>query len=163
MSKYLFLILTFRPFFEQKNRSWVERLLPLKVLLTQFRQQRLKVQTLQKSQSSDLNGESRLAKSLYVFKSCDQIFLVLQWQHAYLDRHRFVKFIYSEKATKFCEISTLILTTVHTVKSKVEISQNFVAFSEYMNFDFNILKVYETTPTLIQILFHKKRAYHRTL
>jgi hypothetical protein len=28
---------------------------------------------------------------------------------------------------------------VHTVKSKVEISQNFVAFSEYMNFNsFNI-------------------------
>ena len=26
------------------------------------------------------------------------------------------------------------LTTVHTVKSKVKISQNFVAFSEYMNF-----------------------------
>ena len=32
---------------------------------------------------------------------------------------------------KFCEISTLILTAVHTVRSKVEISQNFVAFSEY--------------------------------
>ena len=45
-----------------------------------------------------------------------------------------VKFIYSEKATKFSEISTLLLTTVHTVKSKVEISQNFVVFSEYMNF-----------------------------
>ena len=28
----------------------------------------------------------------------------------------------------------LLLTTVHTVKSKVKISQNFVAFSEYMNF-----------------------------
>ena len=26
------------------------------------------------------------------------------------------------------------MTTVHTVKSKVEISQNFLAFSEYMNF-----------------------------
>ena len=45
-----------------------------------------------------------------------------------------VKFIYSEKATKFCEISTSHLTAVHTFKSKVEISQNFVAFSEYMNF-----------------------------
>ena len=45
-----------------------------------------------------------------------------------------VKFIYSEKATKFCKISTLLLPTVHTVKSKVKISQNFVAFSEYMNF-----------------------------
>ena len=45
-----------------------------------------------------------------------------------------VKFICSEKATKFCEIFTLLLTTVHTVKSKVKISHNFVAFSEYMNF-----------------------------
>ena len=45
-----------------------------------------------------------------------------------------VKFIYSEKATKFCEIFPLLLTTVHTVKSKGKISQNFVAFSEYMNF-----------------------------
>ena len=45
-----------------------------------------------------------------------------------------LKFVYSEKATQFCEISTLLLSTVHTDKSKVEISQNFVAFSEYMNF-----------------------------
>ena len=42
-----------------------------------------------------------------------------------------IKFIYSEKATKFCEIVPLLLTTVHTVKSKGKISQNFVAFSEY--------------------------------
>ena len=46
-----------------------------------------------------------------------------------------VKFIYSEKATKFCEIFPLLLTTVHSVKSKGKISQNFAAFSEYMNFD----------------------------
>ena len=45
-----------------------------------------------------------------------------------------LKFIYSEKATKFGEISTLNLTTIHTVKSKVEILQKFVAFSEHMNF-----------------------------
>ena len=45
-----------------------------------------------------------------------------------------LKFIYSEKATKFCVIFTLILTTVHTIKSKVKILQKFVAFSEYMNF-----------------------------
>ena len=47
-----------------------------------------------------------------------------------------LKFIYSEKATKFCEISTVDLSYVVTVKSTVEISQNFVAFSEYMNFTF---------------------------
>ena len=45
-----------------------------------------------------------------------------------------LKFIYSEKATKFCEIFPLLLTTVHTDKSKGKILQNFVAFSEYMNF-----------------------------
>ena len=43
-------------------------------------------------------------------------------------------FVYSEKATKFCEISTLLLSAFTVDKSKVEISQNFVAFSEYMNF-----------------------------
>ena len=46
-----------------------------------------------------------------------------------------VKFIYSEKAAKFYEISIVDLSYVVTVKSTVEISQNFVAFSEYMNFN----------------------------
>ena len=45
-----------------------------------------------------------------------------------------LKFIYSEKATKFCEIFTLLLTVCTVVKSKVKIFQNLVAFSEYMNF-----------------------------
>ena len=45
-----------------------------------------------------------------------------------------VKFIYSEKATKFCEILTLLLPYVVPVKSKVKISQDCVAFSEDMNF-----------------------------
>ena len=40
---------------------------------------------------------------------------------------RDIKFVYSEKATKFCEISTLLLSTVHTDKNKV-------VFSDYMNF-----------------------------
>ena len=39
-----------------------------------------------------------------------------------------VKFIYTEKAAKFCEISTLLLSYI--VPVKVEISQNFVAFPE---------------------------------
>ena len=43
-------------------------------------------------------------------------------------------FIYSEKATIFCEISTEDLPNVVMVKSTVEVSQNFVTFSEYMNF-----------------------------
>ena len=43
--------------------------------------------------------------------------------------------MYSEKATKICEIFTLLLT-VCTVNSKVRILalQNFLAFWEYMNF-----------------------------
>ena len=45
-----------------------------------------------------------------------------------------VKFIYSEKATKVLEIFTLLFSHALPVKSKVKISQNFVAFSEYMNF-----------------------------
>ena len=66
----------------------------------------------------------------------------------------FIKFIYSEKATNFCEISTVDLSYVVTVKSTVEISQNFVAFSEYMNFNvkskweffansFGVLRIFE--------------------
>ena len=53
----------------------------------------------------------------------------------YFSRTELVKFIYSEKATKFCEIFSLLLSYVVPVKSKVKISQNLVAFSEYMNFN----------------------------
>ena len=42
--------------------------------------------------------------------------------------------IYSEKATKFCKISTVDLFYVVPVESMVEILKNFVAFSEHMNF-----------------------------
>ena len=45
-----------------------------------------------------------------------------------------LKFIYSEKATKFCEIFPLLLTTVHSVKIKGKILQNFVAY---------LLRIYE--------------------
>ena len=50
---------------------------------------------------------------------------------SYLDS---LKFIYSEKATKFFEIFPLLLTVCTVVKRKGKILQNFVAFSEYMNF-----------------------------
>ena len=46
-----------------------------------------------------------------------------------------VKFMYSEKATKFFEIFTFLLTVCTVVKSKVKILQNIVAFSEYKNFN----------------------------
>ena len=40
--------------------------------------------------------------------------------------------MYFEKATKFCKFSNVDLACV--VKAMEKISQNFVAFSEYMNF-----------------------------
>ena len=50
-----------------------------------------------------------------------------------------LKFIPSEKAKELCKISTLDLTGTKLDKSTVEILQNFVAFSEYMNFDEELL------------------------
>ena len=44
-----------------------------------------------------------------------------------------VKFIYSEKATKFWEISSVDLSYVVSVKSTVKILQNFVSKSGYIN------------------------------
>ena len=41
----------------------------------------------------------------------------------------------SEKATKFCQISASLLSNVVPVKCMGEILQNFVAFSEHMNFN----------------------------
>ena len=59
--------------------------------------------------------------------SASSVWTSLEWR-------KFLKFIYSEKATKFCKMSILLLTVCTVVKSKMEISQNFVVFSEYMNF-----------------------------
>ena len=53
-----------------------------------------------------------------------------------------LKFIYSEKATKFCEISTVDLTVTTSDKSTVEISQKFVAFSDKIFFGRYITKKY---------------------
>ena len=44
-----------------------------------------------------------------------------------------LKFVFSEKATHFCRISTVDFSYVITVKTMVVVSHNFVAFSEYMN------------------------------
>ena len=52
-----------------------------------------------------------------------------------------IKFIYSEKATKFCLIFPFLLTVCTVVKSKGKISQNFEAFSEYMNFTTSIMEI----------------------
>ena len=57
---------------------------------------------------------------------------------------KFLKFMYSEKATKFWEIFILILTGTTQDKSKVKISQNFVDFSEYMIFKYFVHILGET-------------------
>ena len=63
-------------------------------------------------------------------------------KHVENNKWVYVKFIYSEKATKFCKIFPLLLTVCTVVKSKGKISQNFVAFSEYMNFTTRVLGLY---------------------
>ena len=45
-----------------------------------------------------------------------------------------LKFTYSEKTTNFAKSPPNVLCLRNVEKSKVEISQNFVAFSEYTNF-----------------------------
>ena len=57
-----------------------------------------------------------------------------------------LKLIYSEKATKFCEISTLDLSYV-TVKSTV-------AFSEYINFKETSFRI---TSVFFYVIAKKKR------
>ena len=62
---------------------------------------------------------------------------------------KLLKLICSEKTTKFCKIFTLLLSYVAPVKSKMKISQNFVAFSEYMNF--KVAKIF----FLFHLQFHQ--------
>ena len=65
-----------------------------------------------------------------------------------------VKFIYSEKATEFWEIFTLLLTVCTVVKSKVDILQNFVAFSEYMNFTKHFQTCLEVKIDINWVIWH---------
>ena len=67
----------------------------------------------------------------------------------------YIKFIYSEKATNCCEISTIDLSYVVTVKSTVEISQNFVAFSEYTNFNSTVFPYSRMKPVFRAYSSHK--------
>ena len=53
---------------------------------------------------------------------------------SYLKSTDLLKFIYSEKAIKYCKISIIDLTVTTQDKSTLEISQNFVSLSECMNF-----------------------------
>ena len=70
------------------------------------------------------------------FKAEGKIFEITRTIHSNSERSKqfLIKFIYSEKATKFCKILTLLFSYVVPVKNKVKVWQNFVAFSEYMNF-----------------------------
>ena len=77
-----------------------------------------------------------------------------------------LKLIYSEKATKFCKISTTDLSYVVPVKSKVEILQNFMVFSEYMNFIWKIwnhtsfFHVFIKKPTPKLLSLHCYQTWH---
>ena len=64
-----------------------------------------------------------------------------------------IKFVYSEKATKFCEISTLHLTLCTVVKVKMEILVDFVALSEYMNFIMNSILILRCNNVFSTIFF----------
>ena len=59
-----------------------------------------------------------------------------------------LKFIDSEKATKFREIVPLLLPVCTVVKSKEKISQ--VAFSEYMNFTYYALSPLLTSTCILK-------------
>ena len=76
-----------------------------------------------KSKIDSFDGQCTMRANMKVsksFKICSRCLLL--------------KFIYSEKATKFCKIFPLLLTGTTLDKSKVKISQNLVAFSKYINF-----------------------------
>ena len=69
-----------------------------------------------------------------------------------------LKSIHFEKATKFCEIFPLLLTSVHTVKSKGKISQNVLAFSEYMNFTYRHSTLIPSMCTVDSVIGLNKRS-----
>ena len=90
------------------------------------------------------NSCNKSVETRYVQYSIMILFYIKNWsfppdnltKHLALLRKDFlIKFIYSEKATKFCKIFSLLLSYVVPVKNKVKILQNFVAFSEYNDFN----------------------------
>ena len=83
-----------------------------------------------------LPGDRQTKSLLHHFKNYKVIISFTLEQHfdfwwICVDLLHRLKFIYSEKATQFCEIFTLLLTGTTQDKSKVKISKNFVAFSKY--------------------------------
>ena len=65
-----------------------------------------------------------------------------------------VKLIFSEKATKFSEIFKLLLTGTTQDKSKVKISQNFVDFSEYMNYNYQKARQIRSSNCIFRNLYY---------
>ena len=61
-----------------------------------------------------------------------------------------VKFIYSEKATKSCKISTVDLIGSTLDKSMVKISQIFLASSKYMNF--NKIGIFKKSVVIFEVI-----------
>ena len=86
--------------------------------------------------------------------------IICHWQTTRYLNVFLLKFIYSEKAVKFCKISTLLLSYVVPVKSKVEISQNFVAFSEYMNFTISPKSIFLSKKVFADFLWKKYYLWH---
>ena len=64
----------------------------------------------------------------------EKLSIQIEYEKCNFYTNSLVKFIYFEKTAKFGEIFTLLLTGTTKDKSEVKILQNFVAFSEYMNF-----------------------------
>ena len=80
--------------------------------------------------SFDFDFEESKMSFFFCIKNLDNFDLKHQWASSKFDSLKVQIFWEGHK------ISTLLLSYVVPVKSKVEISQNFVAFSEYMNFTF---------------------------
>ena len=71
---------------------------------------------------------SRRVFQIWTFESIQKKFKIVIWHIFWgYNLRRLQNF------PKFSKIFTLLLTKVHTVKSKVKISQDFVVFTEYMN------------------------------
>ena len=77
-------------------------------------------------------GERSFNLRNYFYQSITNLLLI-----SYQSVTNLLKFIYSEKATKFCEIFTLLLSVCTVDKSKVKISQkNFRIYKFYQLFTF---------------------------
>ena len=81
----------------------------------------------------DLNLQIQYLRKFFLNRT---MFNLRKTNCGFLNRDSPVKFMYSEKARNFCEISTVDLSYVVLVKSTVEITQKFVAFSEYINYEY---------------------------